>query len=260
MKISITGTSGFVGNYLSTNMPKNYIVEKINLRGENLANLNKKTIKKIFSSDVIINSAASLNPKTRKDFFLNEEFLNYLLNLNKNYKKRIIHLSTINCLIKDRIDKYSLSKKISEKKSRNSKNLTIIRLPLIVMRKKNILQPKGPIVKFFNYLNCVKLPIYPMIYPGHLYQPIDIKFINKTIINIIKRNTSNKIINLIGEKKLCLWDIFKEIADMKKKRVAKVDLRFFYKFMPVKIKLLIKKQNNFLQQFASIDHSKLNTK
>tara|TARA_B100000963_G_scaffold124431_1_gene108610 strand:+ start:6038 stop:6820 length:783 start_codon:yes stop_codon:yes gene_type:complete len=257
MKICITGTSGFVGNYLSVNMPKNYIVEKINLRGQDLANLNNKIIKKIFSSDVVINSAASLHPKTSNDFFLNEEFLNYLLNLNKIYNKRIIHLSTINCLIKDRIDRYTLSKKISEKKSKNFKNLTIIRLPLVIMRKKNILQPKGPIVKFFHYLNYIKLPIYPMIYPGHLYQPIDIKLINKTIINVIRKNKSNKIINLTGKKKLCLWDIFKEIADMKKKRVCKVDLRFFYRFMPVKIKLLIKRQNNFLQQFASIDHSKL---
>ena len=71
MKISITGASGFVGNYLSTNMPSNYIVKKINLRGENLAKLNEKIIKKIFTSDVIINSAASLYPKTPNDFFLN---------------------------------------------------------------------------------------------------------------------------------------------------------------------------------------------
>ncbi len=256
MKISITGASGFVGNYLSTNMPKNYIIKKINLRGKNLSNLNQKTIKKIFSSDVIINSAASLNPKTTNDFFLNEKFLNYLLNLNKKYKKKIIHISTINSLIKDRIDKYSLSKKISEKKSKSFKKLTIIRLPLVIMRKKNIIQPKGPIIKFFNYLSYTKLPIYPMIYPGHLYQPIDVKFINKTIIKIIKRNLLNKTINLVGKEKLYLWDIFKEIADMKKKKVCKVDLRFFYNCIPSKIKLLIKKQNNFLQQFASIDHSK----
>ena len=187
MKISITGASGFVGNYLSTNMPSNYIVKKINLRSENLANLNEKTIKKIFTSDVIINSAASLYPKTPNDFFLNEKFLNYLLKLNKKYNKKIIHLSTINTLVKDRIDQYSLSKKNSEKIVKKNKKLTIVRLPLVIMRKNNILQPKGPAVKFFNYISHIKLPIYPMIYPGHLYQPIDVKIINETIINLIKK-------------------------------------------------------------------------
>ena len=71
MKISIIGASGFIGEYLSKNMPQNFIIKKIKLRNENLSNLKKKTIDSIFSSKIVINCAASLHPKTSNDFFLN---------------------------------------------------------------------------------------------------------------------------------------------------------------------------------------------
>ncbi len=83
MKISIIGASGFIGKYLSKNMPKKFKIKKISLRNEDLSDLKKKTIKYIFSSKVIINCAASLYPKTSNDFFLNQNLLKYLLNINK---------------------------------------------------------------------------------------------------------------------------------------------------------------------------------
>ena len=256
IKVSIIGATGFIGKHLAKKITTNCKIKKINLRGEDLSRLKKDTIKKIFTSDVIINCAASLNPKTNNDFFLNEHFLNHLLKLNSKFKKKIIHLSSINTLIHERIDQYTLTKKKSEKKIKNYNNLTIIRLPLVIMREKNILQPTGNISKLFDYLKKVKLPIYPMIYPGHLYQPIEIKMLEKEIIKIIFKNKKNKKINLVGTKKISLWEIFKEIADMEKKKIFKIDLRYIYKIMPKIIKSFIMKQNNFIQQIASIDHSK----
>ena len=49
--------------------------------------------------------------------------------------------------------------------------------------------------------------------------------------------------------------MFEEIAKMEKKTL-KLDSRFIYKILPKTIKSFIKKQNNFIQQLASIDHSK----
>ena len=115
MKISIIGSSGFVGGYLKEKFKKNFNVKLINIRKMNIRNLEEADIKKIFSSSVIINCAASLNPKNDNDLFLNEEFLNQLSKLNIKLKRVIIHLSSINVLIKDRLDKYSISKKNSEK-------------------------------------------------------------------------------------------------------------------------------------------------
>ena len=95
-----------------------------------------------------------------------------------------------------------------------------------------------------------------MIYPGHLYQPIEIEKIKNTIIKIIDGTETRNDMNLLGNEKKYLWDIFKEVAEIEKKKTLKLDLRFLYKILPESIKLIIKKQNNFLQQIASIDHSK----
>ena len=111
MKVSIIGHTGFIGNFLSDNLSSKYEIVNLSLRKENLEDLNKTTIEKIFSSNTIINCASSLNPKTKNDFYLNEKFLNYLISLNHNFKRKIIHLSSINTLIKNRLDDYSISKK-----------------------------------------------------------------------------------------------------------------------------------------------------
>jgi len=256
MKISIIGYSGFIGTYLVKNFSQNIEANRINLRKYNIRKLNKKIIKKIFSSKIIINCAASLNPKSDDDFFLNENFLNYLLELNEKYNRKIIHLSSINVLIKERLDVYSLTKKKSEKLTKKNKNLVIIRLPLMVVKKNNIIQKKGNVSKLFNYLQKIMLPVYPMIYPGHLYQPLDVLILKKKILKLIYTKKKFQIINLYGDKKVSLWDIFSEIAKNENKKIMKINLTWIYRFMPKVFKKIIKKQNNFLQHMASINHSK----
>ncbi len=256
MKISLIGYTGFIGNFLSDNLSSKYEIINLSLRNENLKDLKKTTIEKIFSSNTIINCASSLNPKTKNDFYLNEKFLNYLISLNHNFKRKIIHLSSINTLIKNRLDNYSISKKRCEEELNDKENLFLIRLPLVYSKKNGIIEPKGNILKIFNYLRKIKLPVYPMIYPGHLYQPIEIEKLKNTIIKIIDGNEIRNDINLLGNEKKYLWDIFVEVAEIEKKKTLKLDLRFLYKILPESIKLIIKKQNNFLQQIASIDHSK----
>ena len=61
--------------------------------------------------------------------------------------------------------------------------------------------------------------------------------------------------NLTGNKKISLWDLADEIAKQENKKLFKIRTHFFYKFFPSFFKKLIKKQNNFLQQIASIDHT-----
>ena len=95
-----------------------------------------------------------------------------------------------------------------------------------------------------------------MIYPGHIYQPIEISVLRDRIIKIIKVNKNSRVINLVGNKKISLYDLFLEIANLEKKKVFRIDLRYFYNFLPAYLKNIIKKQNNFVQQISSIDHSK----
>jgi len=92
-----------------------------------------KFLDKMTNSNIIINCAANLNPKTARDFFINQDFPHILQTHIKKKKKKIvlIHISSINVLIRDRKDPYTISKKIAEKKLKGT-NLIILRLPFLL--------------------------------------------------------------------------------------------------------------------------------
>jgi dTDP-4-dehydrorhamnose reductase len=258
MRVSILGYSGFLGSNLANHLKKKKIeLVKIDLRNFfSLENYYKnKILKSILRSDVIVNCASSLEPKKKSDFFLNEFFPELIVKKNLEYKKRVIHISSINVLIKERKDMYSISKKIGEDKIKNYKNITIIRLPLIFKKNsKNEYIPAGNLKKIFNYLDFANLPFYPMIYPGHKYKPMNISDILIFLEKIIFSKKINKIYNLQGKKEYCLWDIFNDIAMQKKKNPSRIRINFNKKYIPNFIKDFLKKKNNSLQQLFSINH------
>ena len=132
MKICIIGYSGFLGSYILKKLSKKFFIIKINLR--EMPEFDDKNFKnflnKFNKSNIIINCAAALKPRSKRDFFINQDFPKTLsLHMKKRKKKFLfIHMSTINVLIKDRKDSYTISKRIAEKKLLNT-NATILRLP-----------------------------------------------------------------------------------------------------------------------------------
>lgn len=265
MKICLLGSSGFIGKNLYKNLSKKFSVSRINLRKIPFYNDEKlnKYLNKFNNSDVIINSAASLRPKNYRDFFINKDFPGILYNhINKNKLNiKFIHISTVNVLIKSRQDPYSKSKREAEKKLKNTKTI-IIRLPLILERTKNNYKNSGVLSIFFKYLNINFLPFYPMVYPGHIYAPIELKNLVKFIYKLVssKNENKNKIFNLAGRTKKSFWDLFKEIAFYKKKRILK--LRFSRKNYLIKnyLEKYLKKKNGLLQQLIVIDNTKYGKK
>ena len=253
MKISIIGFSGFLGSELVEYFKKDKKIQlvKINSREFSSRNINYFLLKKIFQSDIIINCAASLYPKNKNDIFINKHFPALLCSYNKFFQKRIIHVSTINVLIRDRIDLYSLSKKEGEYKIIKNKNITILRLPFLFKKKNGNYLPLGNVKFFFKYLNIKFFPYYPMIYPGHIYKPIEITKVLIFIKNIIVKKKFKKIYNIQGSYKQNLYDIFNEVALQLNKKTIKINLRFLNNFLPVFIKNFFKK-NNFFQQLIAV--------
>ena len=98
-----------------------------------------------------------------------------------------------------------------------------------------------------------------MISPGHVYQPIEINDLCRFVESLIKRKNNSHIYNLVGKEKKSLWDIFSAIAKRKNKKSIKIDTSFFAKIIPFFKNSQLIRNNDFLSQFFSIDHSKIKT-
>ena len=258
MVIIILGSSGFIGSNLYKHLKKNHNVKTINLRKINFSS-SKKELETFFfnkfkKSDYIINCCASLKPKNKNDYFVNtllpRIIQKSILKLSK--KPFFIHFSTLNVLINQRSDKYTISKKLGEKKL-NKQRTSIIRLPFIIDENNY----SGNLKILNRYLNLNFLPIYPMIYPGHLYKPIEIKKLCFFVKNIIKSKKKNYIYNLIGNKKISFWDLFEKIAIKKNKKVIKINSNYLNIIFNKNITNSFIRNNDLLSQLFSIDQTNL---
>ena len=184
--------------------------------------------------------------------------MNYLKKKEKNIF--FIHISSINVLINDRKDFYTVTKKKAEENLENQ-NIVIIRLPLIYDKINDIIQATGNFKQIDSYLNLSFLPVYPMIFPGHIHYPVEINKIANFIEKIITNGkTRRSIYNIAGKNKKSLWDLFQEMASYKNKKVLKIDFKTFNKIIPNVIKNFLIKNSSVLQQIIVIDHTEYKEK
>ena len=259
MIISIFGANGFIGSHIRKNLNKSIKVNKINLRDIDFTIPKKNILKilshKIIKSDYVINCCASLKPVNARDLFINSEIPHLIQKSIANLKKKphLIHMSTLNVFLKQRTDDYSLSKKKAEKKLL-TRNTTILRLPFIINKNKN----SGNLKILNKYLENNFIPIYPMINPGHIYSPIKINQLCFFINKILKSKKKKSYYNLIGRSKLSLWDMFEEIAQKKNKKIVMIKTNFLNRISNFNQTNKFIRNNDFLSQLFSIDHTKFN--
>tara|TARA_B100000787_G_C16196851_1_gene301531 strand:+ start:1578 stop:2363 length:786 start_codon:yes stop_codon:yes gene_type:complete len=256
MKISILGASGFLGSELSKIYEKKNTISKVSLR--NFKDFNQKNLlkisKQVCENDLIINCATSLRPKTKKDFWINHYLSYTLLKYIQTYKKKciFIHISTTDVLIKNLNDDYSKSKRYAEKKILDY-DCIILRLPLLY--KKKYFENSSSKLILYKYLK-INFPIYPMFYPGSLYQPLKIKTLSNFILNIIKKKKKKGLFNIVGEKKYSLWDIFDKISKIERKKIFKLHTKFLNFFL---LRLLLANKRINLQ-LLSLDQTIIKNK
>ncbi len=259
MKVFITGYTGFLGNHLCNELKNNFDIIRVNLREipENDSNSLQLFLDKFLDADIIINCVASIKPKTKNDIFINEDFPIILLNHLKKKEKKpfFIHISSINVLIDDRKDFYSITKKNAEKKLENE-NINIIRLPLVYQKINDLIQANGNFKLIHSYFDLNFLPFFPMIFPGHIHFPIEISKVSKFIKEIITRKEKGRFIyNIAGSDKKSLWDLIEEIAFKKNKKLIKINFLFLKKFLPQFIRNILIKNSSIFQQLVEIDHT-----
>lgn len=234
MRIGITGSNGFLGSYIKKNALKNgFEIEEISFRekmNRNLLLVFKNNLNKINSCDYVINCCAVKNPKVKYDVFINSKLPKLIQNhiIRKKIKCRLIHISTMNIFFDFLDDAYTLQKKTAEIYL-NKDNIFIVRPGLIWDKKGN-----GESAIFKKLLE-IPLPLYFMIKPGNIYRPIDPNQLSDLIIDMIKKPKFTNEINVLGDKVLSLFTLFKRMAFKTKKKVLPINSIFLFwiKFIPI---------------------------
>jgi len=211
LKITIFGGTGFLGRHLikylcdqecvikvPTRSPsKGYFLQplgdvgQINLIKFGLSN-NKGLKDLIKDSDIIINLIGVLFEKKKNDFIeVHYNFVKRLVDNIKINKKKFIQISALG-INKYKSSLYSESKFNADKYiQKNLGNFSIIRPSLIF----------GPEDNFFNKFAKISLfsPFLPLIMGGKTkFQPVYVEDVCKGIIEILKKNISNKIFEFGG--------------------------------------------------------------
>jgi len=226
MKIGIIGSNGFLGSYLKEKVLINkFDLVKISFRNkknEKLLKFFKFNFKKIDTCDFLINCCAVKSPINKYDFFINSKLPGMIQNYinRKKLKCKLIHISTINILFDFLDDSYTKQKKIAEKSIVNG-FLTI--RPGLIWDYNGV----GDSRIFKKYLN-MPLPFYLMVNSGNFYRPVCPNALSELIINNIKNQKYFDELNVLGNKVLSLFELFKRMASFMNKTVIPINSIFLF--------------------------------
>jgi hypothetical protein len=234
----ITGSSGHLGSELI----KLFEEKKIKFIKFKIPRPTKKdkNLKSFYSNHIneflilnkhvntIINCAASLKPKNHKEFYFNSYFpilfQESLFKLNEH--SIFINISSTS-IFKNSTDKYSLSKKNSEK-IMFKKGKVVSIYPDIILDK-----TKGSYNELENILSS-KIPFVPVFNPGNYFYPISCSSLAEKILKISLDKVENKKkIIICGNRKISFYEIVDEINNKNKKKIIlSIPSKYFNLFPP----------------------------
>jgi len=256
MKIAITGSGGMLGKFIFEQalsaghqvIPIQFSQKKSNYFLDFILN----NLVPLQNCDYVIHCAASKNPKTSFEKYLNIKVPLIIQEYISQYQLscHFIHISSLNVVFDALKDNYTNSKRQGEYLL-DSKRTSIIR-PGLIWSPRN--DPK--IQKIQAYLNNSYLP-HLMIKPGNLYNPVDPFSLAYFLINNLSSfRDSPQTFNILGNKKLTLWDLINSLPKRKKIKIYPI-LTNSFQFLPIRFLI----QNSFfgdmLNQFLTIDRTVL---
>ena len=160
---------------------------------------------------------------------------------------RLIHVSSLNTLITELKDPYTISKRQAEK-ALNGHCLTIIRCGLIWS-----FNGEGNAEMLERYYK-IPLPVHPMIYPGNFYRPVMVDDVARIICEVAEEGSPNSAVNIIGSTRTSMWDLAKDLASQKGRRLIPLPARALLAIAP-KSAALRMAHHELLQQFLDVDRS-----
>ncbi len=228
-KILICGYKGFIGRYLYNELKKKFIVYKFS---SNIKNDKNKYIEQIIKNnkpDYFLYLSFVKKPKKNKDIFINIVLPKMILNVleKNNYNCKFIYFSSISVLFKNYENIYISQKKVCENNIATYRNVSIIRMPLILSN--HVEGDLKKLYKFVNFFSFVSL----IPFKGSNLNYVNIGPLIRTILKIINSELEYKYYNLIGKKNIYLYEIAKSIS--KNKLCLFIPTDFIFKILLSKI-------------------------
>jgi nucleoside-diphosphate-sugar epimerase len=254
MKIAITGSSGLLGSsLLNQAIVAGHQVAPISfahINSEPFAVSVHKSLTVLQGCDIVIHCAASKNPKSLFEQYLNIQVPHLIEQyiIAQQLACHLIHISSINVVINELQDNYTLSKRHAESLL-DPKKTSIIRPGLIwsPLHDPNIR-------KITAYLKKSYLP-HLMFKPGNWYSPIDPESLaNFLVVKLDDLLIHPQTLHILGAQKYSLWQLVKRLADSHKIKLYPIPTAWF-QFLPLRFFIKHSSIGEILNQLLPIDRT-----
>ena len=232
-QVVVTGASGFVAKNLRKYL-SNKNIKLISVSRRNFKKFKNETkiitknydetniIPKLKNSDVLINLVGIGKQTVDNDYnLINYEFTKKIINLCiKSKIPKIVYLSGLG-VSKNSPLGYFISKYKSEKQIINSN------LDYVIFRPSYIIGKNDHLTKYLKK----QIKVGQINIPGtgnYSIQPIYIDDVSQIILDVIIRNKSNMILDLVGSQSITFKNYVKEFSSQTNTKIKKINLETVY--------------------------------
>ena len=256
MKIAITGSGGLLGKYVFHQaLAAGHQVISISfahINSEPFLESVVESLTPLKECDIVIHCAAAKNPKSLFEQYLNTQVPHLIEQciIEQHLACRLIHISSMNVVINELQDHYTLSKRKAESLL-DPKKTSIIRPGLIWSPAHD-----PNIQKISAYLQNPYLP-HLMFKPGNWYSPIDPKSLAQFLVTQLENFQSHpQTLHILGLQKYSMWELIKQLADSQKVKLYPIPSSWF-QFLPLCFFIKHTNIGETLNQLLPIDRTML---
>jgi len=232
MRIGVTGSNGFIGRTLLNSLRSNSLDAVPIVLPKSPDVFDPSVLERALamsSLDVVVHLAAIRNPTNDYEFSVNAKLPALLEKIvaRRFPAARFIHISSINTVISERCDAYSVSKRRAENELKDS--AAIIVRPGIIWSWKT--GQGGDAERLRNYLS-LPLPFHPIPFPGQLYRPVIVEDFADRLAALIAEKDAPSVINVLGGMPVTIWELAKCLSSATKVKLLPVPTAFLEIFFP----------------------------
>ena len=254
MKIAITGSGGLFGSsLLNQAIAAGHQVVPISfahIHSEPFLESVHKSLAALQGCNIVINCAASKNPKSPFEQYLNIQVPHLIEQyiIAQQLACRLIHISSMNVVINELQDNYTLNKRHAESLL-DPKKTSIIRPGLIWSP---VHDPN--IRKITAYLKKSYIP-HLMFKPGNWYSPVDPYSLAEFLVAKLDDLLIHpQTLHILGTQKYSLWQLVKQLADSDKVKLYPIPSACF-QFLPLRFFIKHSSIGETLNQLLPIDRT-----